>query len=423
MIHPPERPSQRIRAARTNRRPPRYATTLMALGIIFALAYVFLIHQPPAPPVPAIKYLQGTYVWQARSPAASPTPTPETGSFAAVASGDTAGQARLSPDRAQPSFGFALPSNIDSSYSASRREESRAVTRTQGGGGTAYARDIGAWPPVWRLSSRSPLDYQGLAADVLSAAQDGDHSIGTKQIKAGGRKVWRAALQFGQTEVEVVVDQLTGIVTWCSRVSPDAQDTFTATVDWDAKPAAGQTYSVPAPAGARVAVTRDRTYTYRASLAAAGAATKLTPLESTLQPDGYTLRSVATRRRDDLEAAALGDAAQTARRGARLAPANEIDQLYTRDLTWFAIAQTRVAGNAALASQVAALVGQGLSGQLSLQSEVLQYGAFTGSRAYSWYSPSGPALFVADKEFAVTVRGGITRDDLVSLTEGLKPLK
>ena len=61
-----------------------------------------------APPVPAIKYLQGTYVWQARSPAASPTPTPETGSFAAVASGDTAGQARLSPDRAQPSFAYAM---------------------------------------------------------------------------------------------------------------------------------------------------------------------------------------------------------------------------------------------------------------------------------------------------------------------------
>jgi hypothetical protein len=419
-MDPPERPSVRIRRARANSRPPRYAATLLALGIIFALAYVFLIHQPPTPPVPAIKYLQGTYVWQAGTPAASPTPTPETGSFAAAASGDAGGQAKPSPGRPAGSQAGPPPSSVDSAYNASRREESRTVTRATG---TAYVRDIGAWPPVWRLSTRSPLDYQGLAADVLSAVQDGDHSIGTKQIKAGGRKVWRAALQFGQTEVEVVVDQLTGIVTWCSRLGPDVQDTFTATVDWSAKPAAGQTYSVPAPAGARVAVTRDRTYTYRASLAAAGAATKLTPLESTLQPDGYTLRSVATRRRDDLEAAALGDAAQTARRGARLAPANEIDQLYTRDLTWFAIAQTRVAGNAALASQVAALVGQGLSGQLSLQSEVLQYGAFTGSRAYSWYSPSGPALFVADKEFAVTVRGGITRDDLVSLAEGLKPLK
>lgn len=420
-MDPPERPSARIRAARTNRRPPRYAATLMALGIIFAIAYVFLIHQPPAPPVPTIKYLQGTYVWQTRSPAAGATPAPETGSFAAVASGDAAGQAKPSPDRAQPSFGFAPPSSISSAYSASRREESRAVTRTPGG--TAYAREIGAWPPVWRLSSRSPLDYQGLAADVLAAVQDGDHSIGTKQIKADGRRVWRASLRFGQTEVEVVVDQLTGIVTWCSRLGPGTQDTFTAAVDWSAKPAAGQTYSVPVPAGARASVTRDRTYTYRASLAAAGEATRSPPLESTLQPDGYTLRSVATRRRDDLEAAALGDAAPAARPGTRLAPANEIDQLYARDLTWFTIAQTRVAGDSALASQVAALAGQGLSGQLSLQSEVLQYGAFTGSRAYTWYSPSGPALFVADKAFAVTVRGGITRDDLLSLAEGLKPLK
>ncbi len=170
-------------------------------------------------------------------------------------------------------------------------------------------------------------------------------------------------------------------------------------------------------------VTRDRTYTYRPSLAAAGEATGFMPLKSTLQPDGFTLRSVATRRRDDLEAAVLGDASQAARPGAKPAPANEIDQLYARDLTWFAIAQTRVAGDPALASQVAALAGQGLSGQLSLQSEVLQYGAFAGSRAYTWYSPTGPALFVANKASAVTVRGGITRGDLISLAEGLEPLK
>jgi hypothetical protein len=221
----------------------------------------------------------------------------------------------------------------------------------------------------------------------------------------------------------VVVDQLTGIVTWCSRAGPDAQDTFTATVDWSAKPMSGQTRSAPFPAGARATVTRDRTYTYRPSLAAAGEATGFMPLKSTLQPDGFTLRSVATRRRDDLEAAALGDASQAARPGTGPSPEDEIDQLYTRDLTWFAIAQTRVAGDSALASQAAALAGQGLSGQLSLRSEVLQYGAFTGSRAYTWYSPTGPALFVADKTFAVTVRGGITRQDLLSLAEGLKPLK
>ena len=421
MIGPPERPSQRIRAARTNRRPPRYATTLMALGIIFALAYVFLIHQPPAPPEPAIKYLQGTYVWQARGPATGATPAPETGTFAAAASGDAAGQAEPSPDRAQPSTGSAVPGTLSSSYVASRRQESSAFARAQGG--AAYAREIGAWPPVWRLSSRSPLDYQGLAADVLSAVQDGDRGIGTKQIKADGRKVWRAALQFGQTQVTVVVDQLTGIVTWCSSVGPDAQDTFTAAVDWSATPAAGKTHPVLIPAGARVAVTRDRTYTYRPSLAVAGKATGFTPLESTLQPDGFTLRSVATRRRDDLEAVALGNAAQATQPGTRPSPANEIDQLYARDLTWFAIAQSRVAGDAALAAQVATLTGQGLSGQLSLQSEVLQYGAFTGSRAYTWYSPTGPALFVANKTLAVTVRGGITRDDLISLAEGLKPLK
>jgi hypothetical protein len=359
-------------------------------------------------------------VWQAGIPTPGATPAPETGSFSAASSGDAAGAAKPSPDRAATSQGPAQPTSVSSAYSAARRELSTSVTRATG---VTYARDLGAWPPVWRLHTRSPLDYQGLAADVLSAAQDGDHSIGTKQIKADGRKVWRASLRFGQTEVEVVVDQLTGIVTWCSRLGQGSQGTFTATVDWNAVPASGQTSPLPVPSGARVTVARDRTYAYQPSLAVAGSAARFTPLRSTLQPDGFTLRSVATRRRDDLEAAALGDAAGAAHPTPSRTRPNEIDQLFTHDLTWFTNAQTRIAGDAALVSQAGALASQGLHGRLSLRSEVLQYGAFTGSRVYTWYSPSGPALFVADKEFAVTVRGGITRDDLVSLAEGLQPLK
>jgi hypothetical protein len=420
VIDPPERPSVRIRKARANSRPPRYAATLLALGIIFALAYVFLIHQPPAPPVPSIKYLQGTYVWQTRSTVPGANPAPQTGGYAADASGDAKGESTPSADPTNASPAPASPGDVSAAYSSSRREGSRSVARTTG---VSYVRSIGAWPPVWRLSTRSPLDYTGLAADVLAAVQDGDHSIGTKQIKADGRKVWRASLTFGQTEVEVVVDQLTGIVTWCSRLGPGVQDTFTATVDWNAVSPAGQTYSVPVPGGARVAVTRDRTYTYEPSLAAAGAATGFTPLKSTLQPDGFSLRSVATRYRDDLGAAALGDTARAARPARSKARPNEVAQLFTRDLAWFTIAQTRLTGNAALASDIDVLVTQSLPAQLSLQSEILQYGAFTGSRAYTWYSPTGPALFVAGKDFAVSVRGGITRDDLISLAEGLQPLK
>ena len=259
---------------------------------------------------------------------------------------------------------------------------------------------------------------------MLSAVQDGDHNIGTKQIKADGRKVWRAALKFGQTQVEVVVDQLTGIVTWCTRLGPEAQDTFTATVDWNAEPAAGAGRFAPVagrrPRRASRATAPTRTSRHSRPRAQA---TGFAPLKSTLQPDGFTLRSVATRRRDDLEAAALGDASQAARTGTSAAPPNEIDQLFTRDSPGSRSRRRASPATRQLASQVDALAGQGLRGQLSLQSEVLQYGAFTGSRAYTWYSPSGPALFVADKEFAVTVRGGITRDDLVSLAEGLEPLK
>ena len=284
-------------------------------------------------------------------------------------------------------------------------------------------RAIGAWPPVWRLSTRSPLDYAGLAADVLAAVQDGDHSIGTKQIKADGRKVWRASLRFGQTEVEVVVDQLTGIVTWCSRLEPGLAGHVRGHHRLE-RATAGRPDVLRPRAGRRARRGHARPHLHVSIVAhRRRRATGFAPLKSTLQPDGFTLRSVATRRRDDLEAAALGDAAKAARPVPSAARPNEVDQLFTRDLTWFTIAQTRIAGDAALATQASTLAGQSLAGQLSLQSEVLQYGAFTGSRAYTWYSPTGPALFVADKEFAVSVRGGITRDDLISLAEGLQPLK
>ena len=86
------------------------------------------------------------------------------------------------------------------------------------------SRTIGAWPPAWRVATHSPLDYQGLAAIVRTAVEDGDEAVGIKPVKDGERAAWRAALTLGGKAVNVVVDQQTGIVTWYS----DDEAAFTA---------------------------------------------------------------------------------------------------------------------------------------------------------------------------------------------------
>jgi hypothetical protein len=58
-VHP-DRTSRDIRAGRVSRRPPRFAATVMALGIIFALAYVFFLRTPPPVPTPEILAIRGT---------------------------------------------------------------------------------------------------------------------------------------------------------------------------------------------------------------------------------------------------------------------------------------------------------------------------------------------------------------------------
>ena len=62
----PERKSRELRTARVSRRPPRFAATVMALGIIFAVAYVFVLRTPSPVPTPEIQGMKGTYVWEAQ---------------------------------------------------------------------------------------------------------------------------------------------------------------------------------------------------------------------------------------------------------------------------------------------------------------------------------------------------------------------
>ena len=415
---PPRRASQRIRAARAYRRPSGLSATILAFSIIFVLAYVFLIRTPPPVPTPQLQALGGTYTWQAQQTAtadAGSHPAPAalsgTGSFGAVAGGDAGGDLR------GPASAGGARAVIVSAYDAGTRTESASVS---GAAGPVKRFTVveGAWPPVWRLSTPSPLEYQGLAAVVRAAVEDGDRSVGIKPLKQGDRKVWRAAMTVDGEPVELVVDQLSGVVTWYT----DPHATFTAEVAWASPPASGQTYSVTPPGGATVARRTDGTSTYEPSLAAAGGAAGFAPLASDLAPDGYTLAAAATAAAPSLPDAWLGGGPAAPSQATPAGRRRMVAALYLRGLSWFSVEQVGPPAAAGAARRLQnALVTAG-PGKLSFQRTPLTYGEFAGQSAATWYERSGPTLVVGDGSYLVRVTGALTRQELLSFAEGLKPV-
>ena len=233
MTLPSERTSREIRSGRINRRPPSFVVTLVALAIIFALAWTFFLRSGPAAPTPRVEGIKGTYTWDPGTGRAS-----EDGTFSAVASGNAGGEA-------------AIPSGTTANGRRPAASAYDAATRTETTVGDGligwYGISIGEWPPVWRVATRSPLDYQGLSAIVRTAVEDRDDAVGIKPLKDGDRAVWRAAMTLGGQPVELVVDQQTGIVTWYT----DGRAIFTASVDWASPPPADKTYPIDT-AGAAV---------------------------------------------------------------------------------------------------------------------------------------------------------------------------
>jgi len=409
----PERKSGELRAARANRRPPRLAGTVMALGIIFALAYVFFLRSPPPAPTPDVPGIEGVYVWEAQVQGASGV-LRETGSFSAVASGNAGGQ--MTMENTAPRAGIS--GEAQSAYDAGGRTETTVGSASSTfGTRAARTRTSDRWPPVWRVATRSPLDYQGLAAIVRAAVEDRDRSIGIKPIMDGERKVWRAAMTLDGKDIAVVVDQVTGIVVWYT----DGRSTFTATVAWGSPPPADETYVVKMPPGSKVSTKTDEGFNYERSPAAAGRAAGFAPLASDLAPDGFALKAIAT-----------ADAGEGP--GAWLVPdgrslpvdplggQRQVAQLYTRGLSWFTVQQL---GPTAAGGSVAFLrdmLGSVATDKLSFETTTLQYGAFTGATAYTWYDATGPTLFVSDPARIVYITGALTRQELVAFAEGLNPV-
>jgi hypothetical protein len=411
---PPRRASERIRAARAYRRPSGLSATILAFSIIFVLAYVFLLRTPPPVPTPQLQALRGTYTWKAQQTSGSgqDIAAPSgSGTFSAVAGGDAGGSFR------GPASAGGMTAVVVAAYDAGTRTESASASGAAGPGKHFIAVE-GVWPPAWRLATRSPLDYQGLAAVVRAAVEDGDRSIGIKPLKEGERKVWRAAMTLDGEPVELVVDQLSGIVTWYA----DPRATFTAEVAWDSPPPEGQSFTVAPPNGATVARRTDRTYTYEVSPAAAGTAAGFAPLSSDLAPDGYALAAVATAAAPELPGAWLGDGSAADALAAPQGGQRLLAELYLRGLTWFTVEQLGPASAGAAAARLQKALTTAGSGKLSFERTPLNYGEFAGQSAATWYERSGPTLVVGDASYLVRVSGGLTRQELLSFAEGLKPL-
>ena len=402
----PERRSREIRSARISRRPPSFAVTLVALGIVFALAWVFFLRSGPAAPTPTVEGARGTYTWRQTA-----SDTGEDGVFSAVAGGNAGGSA----ESGIPILGAGPRA---AAYDATTRT---ATLRESRGAAVTEVRTVGAWPPVWRVATRSPLDYQGLSAIVRSAVEDGDDAVGIKPIKDGERTVWRAAIRLDGRPVDLVVDQLTGLVTWYS----DGRSTFTATVDWASLPPADETYSVQAPAGAEVKTTTDDDYRYASSPAQAGRAAGYAPLVSDLAPEGYALKAIATFETGDRPADWIqADRASGAVGDRALPGAAEpvIAQLYARGLSWFTVEQIGPKSTGILGESLRNALRGGTRDRLSYEEATLQFGEFKGATAATWYEASGPSLLVVGRRRVAFVTGALTRQELIAFAEGLKPV-
>ena len=398
MTLPSERTSRAIRSGRMNRRPPSFVVTLVALAIVFGLAWMFFVRSSPSAPAPVVSGVQGTYTWQPSQPSSG-----QTGSFSAVASGNAGGEA----ESRSMVLGAGPPA---AAYDSATRTESLRVSH---GPTVTAVRTIGAWPPVWRVATHSPLDYQGLAAVVRTAVDDRDDAVGIKPLKQGDRAVWRAAMTMDGKQIDLVVDQQTGIVTWYT----DQKDTFTANVNWATPPPADTTYTVEVPAGAD-AKTLSGGVVYAGSAAAAGRTAGYAPLVSRLAPDGYVVKAVATSRADMRPLSWISDKVLSLPVGPR---GTAVLELYTRGLAQFTVEQVGPATMHFWAS-VHDWSGEATPGRLSYQETTLQYGAFKGATASTWYQESGPSLFVAGARRAIFVTGALTRQELIAFAEGLKPV-
>ena len=142
---------------------------------------------------------------------------------------------------------------------------------------------------------------------------------------------------------------------------------------------------------------------------------------SELAPDGYSLRAVATSETSGAPGTWLVHDGQSGPVDP-LAGQYQVEQLYTRGLSWFTMQQL---GSGAAGRSVAFLhdtLAAFAADKLSFETTTLQYGALAGATAATWYDLTGPTLLVSEARHIVYVTGALTRRELVTFAEGLEPV-
>jgi hypothetical protein len=63
------------------------------------------------------------------------------------------------------------------------------------------------------------------------------------------------------------------------------------------------------------------------------------------------------------------------------------------------------------------------AGSLGYETTPVQYGVFEGTTAQTWFAPEGPTMLLTGGGYAVLVNGGLTRQELLDLSEGFKKVR
>jgi hypothetical protein len=407
-----QRASEQIRTARVRRTPAGFAVTLTALAILFVVFYAFVLKPPPSVTTPALASATGRFVsteQQVRDGIAVSTTT--RGSFVLSGDGDAAVEAVVVND----GLNFESAGDHRWAYDAAARQELHVFKPTEGRPRATLVTD--QWPPRWRVGGPTPVDFQGDAAIVRSAVEDGDRTIGIKPVLYLDREAWRASWRSGAWQKDLIVDRETGLVVWYSLEGTDGDG---GDVEYRVEglrldePAPAGAFDTTPPAGVRVERSASGDPQIVGGLDEAAERVGVALPSSTLDPDGYELVAVGVTQIATAPAVWVAPRASGRAEGpypGEAAP-NAAVLLYAKGLSSYTI--EIVTGRRRTTP-----IDPGwndLFGHLTVD---LQYGVFAGRTAQTWYG-DGPAAVVWNDDYVVRVSGGLTRTEAISILEGLE---
>jgi hypothetical protein len=403
-----ERAGRAVGPARAGRAPGGLGATLAALAVVFLLFYAFVLRPAPSATAPALDTAWGRFsLTVERFAGGSPAQGSVAGTFLVASDGSVRVEATVANDGAR----LGRPGDNMWVYDAATDTAIHSWTDARG---TVEALVTVESRRPWRSGGHTPVDYQGLAAIVRSAVEDGDAAIGIKPVVHEGRSGWRASWKDDGLLTDVIVDRESGLVVWCSRFFEGAggvreRHEYAATgLTLDTSPPAGS-FSVRPPPGARLETVRDERR-YVDGVGGASETLGLALAESTLLPDGFRpmLWSILEER-DPWPAWIEGWASGPAVGPTRAQKGVQI--VYTRGLAAFEVEIVPAAG-------LTTLGDFDWSGLLSHKAVTLQYGSFRGRSAHTFFDDA-PSAIAWNDDFAVRVRGCITRLETVAVLEGL----